>query len=317
MASASTSKWADLLKPPAPKVEVSPVMESTSADSTAGAPDAASSAFDVEKFTSYAKFLVSDQASDLAHPSDEEFQKVKDVALNHASQSVEDVKAALVSTQHAFLFHETRYALYLPTAEELDVQQGWEIRSDKKKDVFEGSYVIFSSDFKKVLEVASREKGEKKVRNASSVNAVVVEASKPAQKKSLVERAKAAIADWNVRAARTNKRQISFNDAATALLSDSLESTRELQSVGLLTADDTCILSADLTATITTFKNHVRFATWLERQASPVKKSFSGARGNNHRNNNSNNNKPNNNSHSANNGDRRPRSAKAEGKAAK
>jgi hypothetical protein len=206
---------------------------------------------------------------------------VKDVAFTHHfndrsadrySENVQELKRSLTTTQDCYMYRDTRFALYLPTTEELDIQQGWEIRNNKKQ-TFEGSYIVFSSDFRKVLEVSDREKGEKKTRRAAPVNAVQVEAEKPAEKngKSLVERAKGAIADWNARNARkqdSEQRMINFTEAATPLLSSALETCFELKTVAMMTTTTTCILTQDMGATITVFKNPIRFSDWIARDRS-------------------------------------------------
>lgn len=276
---AGAKSYADLLKPPpAPKPEAPAAPAPTSGKAAVAAKPVAG-AFDFEKFTKYVQYIAVDHRADLFHPSEEELARVKDVAFTHHfndrsaeryAENMQELKRSLNTAQDCFMYRDTRYALYLPTTEELDLQQGWEIRNEKKQS-FEGSYLVFSSDFKKVLEVSDREKGERKTRRAAPVNAVQMEAEKPAEKngQSLVQRAKAAIAEWNKRVASktgSEQRTINFTEAATSLLSSALETCFELKTAALITTTTTCILTHDLGATITCFQNNIRFSDWNDRE---------------------------------------------------
>lgn len=277
---AGSKSYADLLKPPpAPKPETPAPSAAATNGKAAATTKPVAGAFDMEKFTKYVQYIAADHRGDLFHPSEEELTRVKDVAFTHHfndrsaerySENMQELKRSLNTSQDCFMYRETRYALYLPTTEELDLQQGWEIRNEKKQS-FEGSYIVFSSDFKKVLEVSDREKGERKVRRASVVNSVQMEAEKPAEKngKSLVQRAKSAIAEWNNRVASktgSEQRTINFTEAATHLLSSALETCYELKTAALITTTTTCILTHDFGATITCFQNNIRFSDWTERE---------------------------------------------------
>lgn len=272
-----TKSYADLLKPAVPKSD--PVAVNSNTKNPGLALNPVAGAFDYDKFTKYAQYIAFEHAAGLFRPSDEELVRVKDVAFTHHfndrsserySENIQELKRSLNTTQDCFMYRDTRYALYLPTIEELDLEQGWEIRNEKRQN-FEGSYLVFSADFKKVLEVSDREKGERKVRRATQVNVVQIEAEKPAGKngKSLVERAKIAIAEWNARVARkedSEQRIINFTQAATHLLSSALETCYELNTVAMISTTSTCIFTQDMGATITCYKNNIRFSEWIERE---------------------------------------------------
>lgn len=280
-AAPATKSYADLLKPPPPpKVEVA-------ATTAAGgvvpprAPKPVAGAFDYEKFTAYVKDIVPEHAKDLVRPTDEELERIKTTAFtNHFSEraaeryatNLQELKRSLMTNQDAFLFHETRYMFYLPTKIEIDRQDGWDVKiAYNKTDSFEGSYITFTKDFTKVCEVHDKEAGERKASRVPAVNIVELEATtKSHPTRTLVERARGAIAHWNEYVARQSKkdselRSIYFTDDSVPLLSAAFESASELKTVSLISTTTTCILNEDMSCTITCFKNRMRYAQWIEK----------------------------------------------------
>jgi hypothetical protein len=286
--------YADLLKPPpAPKPE--PV---AAAPVAAAAAKPAAGAFDYEKFTAYVKKLHPGFAAAVYRPTDEQLERVKTTAFtNHFNDrkaeryasTLQELSRSLNSTQDCFMYNETRYMFYLPTTQEIDRQDGWDVKVNNKNAVAEGSYITFNTDFTRVFDVNDRVKGERKAQSATPVNIVVQEAAlAPADRPraTLVERARSAINHWNEYAARENakkaddKRVIHYTEEAVHLLSQAFERVFPLNTIAMISTTTTCIFAGDLSATITCIRNAPRYADYVKTAGNHQKG------GNNNNNNN-------------------------------